>query len=285
MSGTHITGSTNLCRKGCISWETYVLGPYRPADIFADGQRWARNGEFDAIAYINTIGGDRVAIADVFGAKQPRDGFVGRPQKYLVDRAALQDVTGIEQKNLIRQQRGLDGVAGYQDRRRVDFLLQFTQVPADIGLQRRVAGGERFIKELKRCLARQRTRQRDALLPSERQFSEAAMFQSRKAKPRRPMARHVGIATDRKADLFPHRQVRKETVGLRHVGNPAGRVEIGSRDHIHPSARLLVPRSRGPHQSERHGFPRSGGTEDGETPGVRSPRDIEFEPGQMPPKP
>jgi hypothetical protein len=81
-----------LCRIGCIRWETYVLGPYRPADIFADGQRWARNGEFDAIAYINTIGGDRVAIADIFGAKQPRDGFVGRPQKYLVDRAALQDV-------------------------------------------------------------------------------------------------------------------------------------------------------------------------------------------------
>ncbi|MPL80520.1 hypothetical protein SDC9_26421 [bioreactor metagenome] len=189
-----------------------ALGPMRPQP--------PRGGlDHDCL----TLAAKHGALDHVGMTDEPRHHARGGPLVDLLRRAALRDHALFHHHDAVRHHQRLALVMGDVDRGDADALLQVADEEAHVVAQRGVEIGERLVEEQHRRLDHQRAGQRDALLLPARQFPREAPLVARKPH----HLEHLGDAggalcgcdlahLEPEGEVFRHRHVREERVGLEH---------------------------------------------------------------------
>ena len=176
---------------------------------------------------------DQVRLADEIG-----DEGIGRRFIQLARGALLRDAGIAHHHDLVRHRQRLFLIMGHIDHGQAKVLLDLADLLAHLPAQLGVQVRQRFVEQQHLRFQHQRARHRDALLLAARQFATAGGRHSPSGPPApaRPCARsaRLGLVEAGKlqpiADIFQHRHMRKQRVGLKHHRHVA--VGRGQRGHV-----------------------------------------------------
>src|ERR1700733_14724564 len=106
-----------------------------------------------------------------------------------------------------------------QDGRGIDLRLYGTQLASELGTERRVKCREWFIQQEQRGRTAERSGQRHTLLLTQEERVRQPVLKTRQTEPIQPVLCQFGVAADGKTHLPSDRQVRKQPIILRNIGD------------------------------------------------------------------